>query len=70
MLHRMLSLLVILACIVGLARTAQAQPKPAGELVFAMHVTIAPARFDPADTPAQITPALIPWSATIARSVM
>jgi peptide/nickel transport system substrate-binding protein len=34
----------------------QAQTKPAGELVIAMHVTLAPAWFDPADTPAQITP--------------
>ena len=54
--HRIMSLLVILACSVGIARTSQAQPKPVGELVFAMHVTIAPAWFDPADTPAQITP--------------
>ena len=54
--YRIMSFLVILACIVGLARASQAQPKPAGELVFAMHVTIAPAWFDPADTPAQITP--------------
>ena len=54
--YRIMSFLVILACIVGLAHTSQAQPKPAGELVFAMHVTIAPAWFDPADTPAQITP--------------
>ena len=37
--HRIMSLLVILACSVGLARTSQAQPKPVGELVFAMHVT-------------------------------
>jgi peptide/nickel transport system substrate-binding protein len=51
-----MSLLVILACSVGFAHISQAQPKPAGELVFAMHVTIAPAWFDPADTPAQITP--------------
>jgi peptide/nickel transport system substrate-binding protein len=54
--YRIMSFLVILACIVGLAHPSQAQPKPAGELVFAMHVTIAPAWFDPADTPAQITP--------------
>jgi peptide/nickel transport system substrate-binding protein len=52
--HRITLLLVILACIMGLAHSSQAQPS--GELVFAMHVTIAPAWFDPADTPAQITP--------------
>jgi peptide/nickel transport system substrate-binding protein len=33
----------------------QAQPKPTGELVYAMHVTIAPSWFDPAETPGQIT---------------
>jgi peptide/nickel transport system substrate-binding protein len=38
------------------AQGAQAQTKPAGELVIAMHVTLAPAWFDPAETPAQITP--------------
>jgi peptide/nickel transport system substrate-binding protein len=54
--RRIRSLLVLLAGIAGLVHSSQAQPKPAGELVFAMHVTIAPAWFDPADTPAQITP--------------
>ena len=38
----------------GLVQTVPAQPK--GELVYALHVTIAPAWFDPAETPAQITP--------------
>lgn len=33
-----------------------AQAKSAGEAVYALHVTIAPAWFDPAETPAQITP--------------
>lgn len=37
-----------------LASTAPAQP--AGELIYAYHVTIAPAWLDPAETPAQITP--------------
>jgi peptide/nickel transport system substrate-binding protein len=40
----------------GLVQGAHAQPKPAGELVIAMHVTIAPAWFDPAEMPPQITP--------------
>lgn len=33
-----------------------AQTKPAGELVYAMHVTLSPSWFDPAELPAQITP--------------
>jgi peptide/nickel transport system substrate-binding protein len=36
-----------------------AQSKPAGELNWAWHVTMAPAWFDPAKAPAQITPYLI-----------
>jgi peptide/nickel transport system substrate-binding protein len=54
--HRLLSLFMVVTGIVGLAQASLAQAKPAGELVFAMHVTLAPAWFDPADTPAQITP--------------
>ena len=54
--HRMALLIGILVCTAGLIRSLQAQPKPTGELVYAMHVTIAPAWFDPAETPAQITP--------------
>jgi peptide/nickel transport system substrate-binding protein len=50
-------LCVVVAILVGVvAQGVQAQTKPAGELVIAMHVTLAPAWFDPADTPAQITP--------------
>jgi peptide/nickel transport system substrate-binding protein len=33
-----------------------AQPKPAGEMVIAWHVTLAPAWFDPSAAPPQITP--------------
>jgi peptide/nickel transport system substrate-binding protein len=40
----------------GLVHGGQAQLQPAGELVIAMHVTLAPAWFDPAELPAQITP--------------
>jgi len=38
---------------------ADAQAKPAGELHWAWHVTMAPAWFDPAKAPAQISPYLI-----------
>jgi peptide/nickel transport system substrate-binding protein len=50
-------LCVVVAVLVGVvAQGGQAQTKSAGELVIAMHVTLAPAWFDPAETPAQITP--------------
>jgi peptide/nickel transport system substrate-binding protein len=54
--HRLRLLLVVVALLVGLCQGVQAQTKPAGEVVIAMHVTLAPAWFDPAETPAQITP--------------
>src|SRR5262249_29121424 len=49
-------LCVIVMGIVGWVWGLGAQPGPTGEAVWAWHVTIAPAWFDPADTPAQITP--------------
>jgi peptide/nickel transport system substrate-binding protein len=55
--HRIGLLCVVVAILVGvMAAGLQAQTKPPGELVIAMHVTLAPAWFDPAETPAQITP--------------
>ena len=54
--HRMFLLLGMLMCMVGLLQNAQAQFTPSGELVYAMHVTLSPSWFDPAETPAQITP--------------
>src|SRR5437867_12536902 len=54
--YRIALLVGILVCTAGLMQSLQAQPKPTGELVYAMHVTIAPSWFDPAETPAQITP--------------
>lgn len=53
--HR-IALLCLLAVLTigGLVQGVIAQPK--GELLYALHVTIAPAWFDPAETPAQITP--------------
>ena len=54
--RRTVALFVVAVClatwVVGLA----AQPRPTGEAVWAWHVTLTPAWFDPADTPAQITP--------------
>ncbi len=44
----------------GLVHRVVAEPK--GEVVFALHVTIAPAWFDPAEMPAQITPFIIGYT--------
>jgi peptide/nickel transport system substrate-binding protein len=54
--HRITLLLFItawtLSCVAGLG----AQTRSSGDMVIAWHVTIAPAWFDPIDTPSQITP--------------
>src|SRR5712691_4357407 len=49
-------LLTVAVLMVGWGLGLGAQPQPAGEVVIAFPVTIAPAWFDPAETPAQITP--------------
>ena len=54
--HRIALLIGILVCMAGLMQSPQAQTTPTGELVYAMHVTLSPSWFDPAETPAQITP--------------
>ncbi|MBI3325576.1 MAG: ABC transporter substrate-binding protein [Nitrospinae bacterium] len=54
--HRITLLLVVGALMLGWAHGLDAQSRPAGELVWAWHVTIAPAWFDPAEAPPQITP--------------
>jgi peptide/nickel transport system substrate-binding protein len=48
--------LILVACIMVWTPGASAQSRPTGELVWAWHVTIAPAWFDPGEVPAQITP--------------
>ena len=57
--HRIKCCLVIALLLVGWAVGAGAQAKPTGGLNWAWHVTMAPAWFDPAKAPAQITPFLI-----------
>src|SRR4029450_9848881 len=52
--NRITLLLIVMGLVVGLQQGAQAQSPE--NLVFALHVTIAPSWFDPAETPAQITP--------------
>ena len=49
-------LLTVAALLVGWTHGLSTQPQSAGELVIAWPVTIVPAWFDPAETPAQITP--------------
>jgi peptide/nickel transport system substrate-binding protein len=49
-------LIIGLVVTLGWAHGLGAQAKPAGEMVIAWPFTIAPAWFDPAETPAQITP--------------
>jgi peptide/nickel transport system substrate-binding protein len=53
---RLALVLAIAALVAGVAPGAAGQSTPAGELVIAMHVTLAPTWFDPGETPAQITP--------------
>jgi peptide/nickel transport system substrate-binding protein len=54
--HRIFLLIGMLMYTLGLLQNAQAQSTPSGELVYAMHVTLSPSWFDPAELPAQITP--------------
>ena len=54
--HCVALLVGIFICTAGLIQSLQAQSTPTGELVYAFHVTLSPSWFDPAETPAQITP--------------
>jgi peptide/nickel transport system substrate-binding protein len=54
--RRIVLFVVPLLCAVGLSQRLWAQSQAGGELVYALHVTIAPSWFDPAEMPAQITP--------------
>jgi peptide/nickel transport system substrate-binding protein len=49
-------LLMVLGLVLGCLQGAQAQSQPSERLVVALHVTISPSWFDPAETPAQIVP--------------
>jgi len=50
------SALLCMLSMVGLAGTAAAQPKPEGEMRWALYVTLSPQWFDPGDVVGQITP--------------
>jgi peptide/nickel transport system substrate-binding protein len=54
--HWIARLLVVAALSLAVAEGLGAQHTPAGEMVIAWHVTIAPAWFDPSTAPPQITP--------------
>lgn len=54
--RRIVLLLMAAVVTLGWAQGIGAQDKPAGELVYAMHVTIPPAWFDPAENGGLITP--------------
>src|SRR5215510_13347997 len=54
--NRLALLLIGLGLGAGLVRGTTAQALSPDALVFALHVTIPPSWFDPAETPAQITP--------------
>ncbi|HSF31341.1 MAG TPA: ABC transporter substrate-binding protein [Candidatus Tectomicrobia bacterium] len=57
--YRMTLFAVIAVLLAGWAAGVGAQAKPAGELNWAWHVTIAPGWFDPANAPAQVAPYLL-----------
>jgi peptide/nickel transport system substrate-binding protein len=57
--YRVLLSIVMIVCLLGWTAQVGAQAKPAGELRWAWHVTIAPAWFDPAKSPPQIAPFLL-----------
>ena len=48
---------VVLLIVAGLAGSASAAPE--GEMTWAVHVSLAPTWFDPAETPSVITPFMI-----------
>ena len=57
--RQIVSLLVVAALTLSWTGSMSAQRQPAGEIVYAMPVTIAPAWFDPAENGGLITPFLV-----------
>ncbi|MGH7312943.1 MAG: hypothetical protein ACREJV_07210, partial [Candidatus Rokuibacteriota bacterium] len=51
---------LVLAFILMVPARSPAEPK--GTVIYAVHITIAPAWFDPADNPGQITPFIIQYA--------
>ncbi|HEV8614794.1 MAG TPA: ABC transporter substrate-binding protein [Methylomirabilota bacterium] len=50
---------VLLVAVVGLGLAAPAGAAPEGEMTWAVHVSLAPTWFDPAETPSVITPFMV-----------
>jgi peptide/nickel transport system substrate-binding protein len=57
--YRVLLCIMMVVFLMGWTAEVGAQAKPAGELHWAWHITIAPAWFDPGKAPAQIAPFLL-----------
>ena len=53
--------LLLALCIVSIASDGLAANKPEGELTYAMHVTLAPAWFDPGLNTGNITPKMVQY---------
>ena len=54
--NRRILLLIVIGLVVGIVRGSTAQSQSPDQLIVALHVTIPPSWFDPAEAPAQITP--------------
>src|SRR5256886_14191239 len=54
--NRRALLFIVMGLVIGLVQGTTAQSQAPERLVFALHVSIPPSWFDPAETPAQITP--------------
>jgi peptide/nickel transport system substrate-binding protein len=55
----MRSVLVVASLVLALAVAAPAAAAPEGQMVWAIHVSLAPTWFDPAETPALLTPFMV-----------
>ena len=51
--------LVVVAALLGGWRGAAAAEEPQGQLTWAVHTTLAPTWFDPAETPGIVTPFMV-----------
>ena len=60
--RRRLGVLAVVVALVLIAPVPRATAAPKGTVTYAVHITIAPAWFDPADNPGQITPFVIQYA--------
>ena len=52
-------LATLLSAVLALASTAPAAAAPSGQLTYAVHISLAPTWFDPAETPSLVTPFMV-----------